>query len=202
MAVMLPALLLACSDPAVGGDSPAPRDDTPIEDTPLVDSRGQDAPATTDSDLVSAFFGLDDSLPMMAAAICMEAPGRDGMPLVFRRAVDGSTLDASDFEVERASGVRSRPLCATLLPANEADELRTVLLIGDLADADDAPVAVSVVGGSPRRMAWTCSGCAPSGSWRSRLGPRSRSRRERHSLTRSSGGPAAVEDVRSGRCRS
>lgn len=134
-------LLMACSDPAVSGDSPAPRDDTPLVDTP-----GEDTRASTDSDLVSAFFGLDDSLPVMAAAICLEAPGRDGMPLVFRRAVDGTTLDASDFEVERASGVRSRPLCATLLPANEADELRTVLLIGDLADAEDAPIAVSVTG--------------------------------------------------------
>jgi hypothetical protein len=105
----------------------------------------EDAPRASGDELLSAFFGLDDALPMAALAICREAPGRDGIPLVFRRAIDAASLDATDFEVETLSGARARPVCVTLLPANEMDELRTVLLIGDLASAADPPIAVTVV---------------------------------------------------------
>jgi hypothetical protein len=119
---------------------PAPAD---VADSPVPSS--EDAPSAAGAELLTAFFGLDDALPMLAAGICREAPGRDGMPLVFRRAIDATSLDAADFEVETRSGARARPLCVTLAPANEMDELRTVLLIGDLASAADPPVAVTVV---------------------------------------------------------
>jgi len=126
--------LAACADPPATADSSVESSDATL-----------DAAGGGSSELVSAFFGLDDAVPMAALGICREAPGRDGMPLVFRRAIDMDSLDASDFEVETRGGARTRPLCVSLLPANEVDELRTVLLIGDLASAADPPIAVTVV---------------------------------------------------------
>ena len=86
--------------------------------------------------LLSAFFGLDDSLPPRANALCMGAAGKDGMPVVLSRTVDAETLQPEDFTVFTRSGVESTPFCVTLRPAQDAGELRTVLLIGELAMAN------------------------------------------------------------------
>jgi len=97
--------------------------------------------------ILSAFFGLDDALPANVEALCPGAGGLDGLPVIFDREIDSSTLDASDFLVFVGSGQGRRPLCATLRPAWEDDENRTVLLLGDLADGvDDPPVGVEVRG--------------------------------------------------------
>lgn len=94
--------------------------------------------------LLSAGWGLDDALPLFPD--CPESPGRDGLPVVLDREVDNQTLDSTDFEVEVASGARRTPICATLLPAHEENEDRTVLLIGDLGSLSDPPRWVRVVG--------------------------------------------------------
>jgi hypothetical protein len=105
--------------------------------------------------IVSAFFGLDDALPMRAARICLEAPGADGMPVTFSRRVVGSgfrdaEVSASAFTVITRSGAHKTPACATLAPAIESSERHTVLLVGDLGDAtDDPPVRVEVTDSLP-----------------------------------------------------
>jgi hypothetical protein len=69
------------------------------------------------------------------------------MPLNFRDEIDGSTLEASDFVVIDTRGTEHTPLGATLQPANEEGENRTVLLIGEFGDdATNPPVAVRIVG--------------------------------------------------------
>jgi hypothetical protein len=54
-----------------------------------------------------------------------------------------ATVTVDQFEVVTQSGARRTPTCATLAPANEPHERRTVLLIGDLGSAaTDPPVEV------------------------------------------------------------
>ncbi len=96
--------------------------------------------------LLSAFFGLDNDLPFGANRLCLGASGEDGMPVVLSHTIDPDSLDAEDFSVVRRSGERSAPMCSTLRPAQDAGELRTVLLIGEFGNADDPPVKVVVVG--------------------------------------------------------
>ena len=95
---------------------------------------------------LSAFFGLDNDLPFGANLLCLGASGEDGMPVVLSHTVDAETLQPEDFQVVTRSGAERTPTCATLRPAGDAGELRTVLLIGELGDAaDDPPVQVLVV---------------------------------------------------------
>ena len=68
------------------------------------------------------------------------------MPVVFSVQIDASRLSPEDFAITTASGATTTPTVATLAPADESDELRTVLLAGPLGSADDLPVSVSVVG--------------------------------------------------------
>lgn len=106
-------------------------------------------------ELVSAFFGLDDSLPPQSIAICPEAPGKDGMPVTFSRRVvgsgiEGARVDAAAFTVVTRSGQQTTPVCASLRPAVGSSERHTVLLIGDFGDpVDDPPVQVAVTGHLP-----------------------------------------------------
>ncbi len=106
-------------------------------------------------ELVSAFFGLDDSLPPQSIAICPEAPGMDGMPVTFSRRVVGSgfqgvRVDAAAFTVVTRSGQQKTPVCASLRPAVGPGERHTVLLVGDFGDpVDDPPVQVVVSGHLP-----------------------------------------------------
>lgn len=95
----------------------------------------------------SAFFGLDDALPFTANLLCLGATGQDGMPLNFNYAIDNNSLDASDFEVIDQAGTIHTPFCATLAPANDLGENRTVLLIGDFGTGgSNPPVEVWVIG--------------------------------------------------------
>jgi hypothetical protein len=97
--------------------------------------------------LLSAFFGLDNSLPLGANRLCLGASGKDGMPVVLSHTIDPETLQPEDFQIVTRSGAKQTPDCVTLRPAQDAGELRTVLLIGEFGDAnDDPPVAVHVVG--------------------------------------------------------
>ncbi len=99
------------------------------------------------AELLSAFFGLDNALPFLARLICRGAPGKDGMPVIFSTEIDHATMQAGDFLVRTASGATGQMHCVTLLPATDAGEMRTVLLVGEFGDADnDPPVVVEVVG--------------------------------------------------------
>lgn len=99
------------------------------------------------ADLLSAFFGLDNALPLLSRLICRGAPGKDGMPVVFSAEIDHTTMQAGDFRVTTASGATGRMQCVTLLPATDAGELRTVLLVGEFGDAaQDPPARVEIVG--------------------------------------------------------
>ncbi len=99
------------------------------------------------AELLSAFFGLDNGLPRTATLLCRGAPGKDGMPVIFSTEIDHTTMQAGDFQVTTASGARGEMHCATFLPATDAGELRTVLLVGEFGDAEtDPPVRVEIVG--------------------------------------------------------
>ena len=97
--------------------------------------------------LLSAFFGLDNALPMVAHRICLGGAGLDGMPVITSSEVDYTTLQAGDFRVLTEDGEEGTIHCASLLPATDAGELRTILLIGEFGDANgDAPARVEIAG--------------------------------------------------------
>lgn len=99
------------------------------------------------AELLSAFFGLDNALPLLSRQICKGAPGKDGMPVIFSTEIDHTTLQAGDFRVTTASGAVGKMTCVSLLPATDAGELRTVLLVGEFGNAEtDPPVRVEIVG--------------------------------------------------------
>lgn len=96
--------------------------------------------------LLSAFHGLD-TLPRLANVICRGSEGKTGMPVIFSTEIDIATMQAGDFQVTTRSGATGTMHCASVLPATDPGELRTVLLIGQLGPADsDPPVRVDIVG--------------------------------------------------------
>ena len=102
---------------------------------------------SSEARLLSAFFGLDNKLPLRSNLLCLGASGQDGMPVVFSHTLNSETLNESDFEVETRSGEVYSPICVTLRPADDEGENRTVLLIGEFGNAEtDPPIRVSIVG--------------------------------------------------------
>ena len=96
--------------------------------------------------ILSAFFGLDNGVPGLLFGCGLSGP-QDGMPIVLDRRIPlPALLDPSVFVVHRASGAESPVGCATLAPADEAEERRTILLVGEFASDDDPPVGVEIVG--------------------------------------------------------
>ncbi len=99
------------------------------------------------AEILSAFYGLDDGMPSWAGNLCPGAPGMDGMPVILSTEIDLDTMQAGDFQVTTASGKIGFLVCATLWPAVDVGELRTVLLVGDFGSAEeDPPVHVEIVG--------------------------------------------------------
>ena len=98
--------------------------------------------------LISAFFGLDNTLPRGAAdrVACEGAGGADGMPVIFSHEIDVKTLEPGDFRVTMASGAIGEVRCLTLEPAYDSGELRTALLAGEFGSSDDQPETVDIVG--------------------------------------------------------
>lgn len=101
--------------------------------------------AKSQDTLVSAFFGLDNGLP---SQLCNQQGSLlDGMPVNFKFPLDASSLSETDFEVLDSLGNIHTPICASLAPANENGENRTVLLLGEFGTAvTNPPVEVRVVG--------------------------------------------------------
>lgn len=121
-------------------------DDTP-EDTTETEVTNTLHPDGREATLLSAFFGLDSSLPRaLNRFIHKEVAGKDGMPVVFSHELDFATLQAGDFKVTTGSGKIGELTCVTLAPANDLGELRTVLLVGEYGTIDDQPVKVEIVG--------------------------------------------------------
>lgn len=110
-------------------------------------------PATSLDDqppaIVSAFFGLDDALPEGARALCLQAPGLDGMPVTLTRRAAGA-INPAAFTITTRSGATHTPRCATTQPADAAAERHTILLIGELGDEpDDPPTSLTITGRLP-----------------------------------------------------
>jgi hypothetical protein len=99
--------------------------------------------------MLSAFFGLDHALPATAAVLCAQAPGLDGLVVNVANELDGSALQPDQWVVITRAGRHTVPVCATLRPANDPGERRTVLLIGDLGSVSDPPLRVEAPGGLP-----------------------------------------------------
>ncbi|MCG8416116.1 MAG: hypothetical protein MI746_18010 [Pseudomonadales bacterium] len=96
--------------------------------------------------ILSAYHGLD-ALPPRARVLCRAmAGGEDGMPLTFSVQIDDASLSPDGFVVETSAGELVTPICATLRPAMEPLELRTVLLVGTFGTAQSPPQAVEIVG--------------------------------------------------------
>lgn len=110
------------------------------------DNMNSDEATMENVHLLSAYFGLDNSLPRLINRVCRRGAGLDGMPVIFSHPVDQGTLEPEDFAVITESGVINTPRCATLAPATDVGEMRTVLLIGEFGNADDdPPVQVEIV---------------------------------------------------------
>lgn len=136
--IVIWALLTACN-----GDS----DGTTAQDTGSAEDRSTTMDGGAESvHILSAFFGLDNGVPGLFFGCGF--PGlQDGMPIVLdRRIPQPALLDPSVFVVHRASGAESPVGCATLAPADEAEERRTILLVGEFASDGDPPVGVEIVG--------------------------------------------------------
>lgn len=112
-----------------------------LSDTiPDIDSRRE-------AKVLTAFFGLDNELPLFASLLYYRALGKDGMPLVFSEEIDPRTLDNTDFEVITKNGDSFDVEFVTLRPANEEFELRTVLFIGEYGNhPENPPVRVNITG--------------------------------------------------------
>ena len=101
----------------------------------------------TDARILSVYHGLSP-LPPRATRLCGLPPaaGQDGMPVVFSVQIDAESISPSAFSVETSAGTLITPLCATLRPALETLEQRTVLLIGEFSPDGSVPVGVEIVG--------------------------------------------------------
>lgn len=138
---LLTLVLAAC------GASVNPADAFPA-DTSQTDTTLDDGVARGQGQVLSAFFGLDNGLPLGSNfGLCPGATSADGMPVIFGSEVSVDTLQAGDFRVTTQSGRVGEVYCVTLFPALDVGELRTALLVGDFGSArDDPPVTVDIVG--------------------------------------------------------
>ncbi len=110
------------------------------------DSGGPETGSETTARILAVYYGLDE-LPPAANFLCgVPVAGQDGVPVTFSVQLDGASVTPEDFAVETATGARVTPDCATLAPAIEPLELRTVLLTGTFGTPEAQLRAVEVVG--------------------------------------------------------
>ncbi len=138
-ALVVLLMLQGCSD--IGELSNTDQSDsTVLSDYP-------DAGAGPVPSLLSAFYGLDDAIPLLASyRICGEFGHKDGMPVIFSHEVDTATVQAGDFGVTLADGTEVSVACATPAPANDVGEIRTILLLGDFGSVNNQPTTVEITG--------------------------------------------------------
>lgn len=100
--------------------------------------------------------GLGETIPpgsLSGITGCQQAPTDDGMPIDLNVQVDASSIRPEYFRVVSRSGTTSTPNCATLRPADEANELTTILLAGPfvgfvnmMPNPMDFPAYVMIIG--------------------------------------------------------
>lgn len=112
----------------------------------IVATAQESAGSESEARILSVYHGLDP-LPPRATRLCGLPPagGQDGMPVTFSVQISGASVSAAAFAVETSSGEIVTPLCATLRPAIETLEMRTVLLIGPFSVDDSLPLSVEIV---------------------------------------------------------
>lgn len=116
--------------------APEPMTIGPVMSPPAPGTDAQERPVS----ILSAHLAVKDA-PVLE--------GKDALPVVFSAHVDPASLQADAFVVAFADGNRVIPDEAMLAPANEADENRTVLLVGEFANEQDEqaePTDVVVIG--------------------------------------------------------
>ncbi|MEM6929886.1 MAG: hypothetical protein AAF602_23315 [Myxococcota bacterium] len=136
------ATWLACS-----GDGRVPNDvvEAPEAPAPTEAPVTGDAPSSS-ARILSAYYGLDQ-LPPRVARICgLAGVRRDGMPVTFSVKLRADSIAPEDFAVTTAEGASVTPVCATLAPADEPLENRTILLAGTFGTPETPPTGVEVVG--------------------------------------------------------
>ncbi len=98
--------------------------------------------------IVSAYLGgLGEAIPpgsLASVSGCPQAPTDDGMPIDLNVQIDAASLRPEHFRVVNRAGGISTPNCATLRPANEPNELTTILLTGPFV-----PLAVGMANPMP-----------------------------------------------------
>jgi len=100
----------------------------------------------SNASILSAYHGLDQ-LPAVASVLCgFNVAGDDGMPVVFSTQLQVDSVVPESFLVIRSDGESVVPNCATLHPADEPLEQRTVLLTGDFGTFGETPLRVEVTG--------------------------------------------------------
>ena len=101
----------------------------------------------SNASILSAYHGLDQ-LPAVASVLCgFNVAGDDGMPVVFSTQLQVDSVVPESFMVIRSDECeRVVPNCATLHPADEPLEKRTVLLTGDFGTYGESPLRVEVTG--------------------------------------------------------
>jgi len=101
----------------------------------------------SEATILSSYYGLDE-LPPPIMILCqgLGSVGEDGMPVTFSEQIDAESLIPEMFAVQTADSSWAVPSCATLRPADEPLELRTVLLTGPFGTLDAQPLGVEVVG--------------------------------------------------------
>jgi|TARA_B110000914_G_C15497248_1_gene463923 hypothetical protein len=106
----------------------------------------ESAGSENEARILSVYHGLDP-LPPRATRLCGLPPkgGQDGMPVTFSVQINSASVSATAFAVETSTGEFVTPLCATLRPAIESLELRTILLIGPFSPGDSLPLSIEIV---------------------------------------------------------
>ena len=100
----------------------------------------------SNASILSAYHGLDQ-LPAVASVLCgFKVAGDDGMPVVFSTQLQVDSVVPESFLVIRSDGESVVPNCATLHPADEPLEQRTVLLTGEFGTFGETPLRVEVTG--------------------------------------------------------
>lgn len=97
--------------------------------------------------ILSAFIGVYQvPAPLFPTPARCELTGlQSGMPIVLTHEVDRDTLEESDILIVLSDGTELHPLCADPFPAEEDNEDRTILLVGNLGDGSNPPIEVRIV---------------------------------------------------------
>ena len=138
-------VVLIALDAAASGCS-ASADNDEVENELRVARLTQTAADAATPALLAATFGIDD----VSGLPCKGGAPLDGVPVVFSTTLRQSGVQPSDFEIVRKDGTRVTPQCATFFPATDADEARTILLLGSFGSGTkDDLFKVNIVGSIP-----------------------------------------------------